>query len=360
MLKEGGEALSCLRCGRSYPVDADGIVSFLPHVGPGAASWDEVAEAYAASFSDYTAAVEVTATVGRLGRPAGPVLDHGAGTGRMTAALFHATGRPVVALDYSRESLRRLLTDCRGLPVLAVHADARQLPLRDEVMGGICSAGVHPLVAASGRRRMLAELARVLQPAGPLVLSTLNYSWVFRAWRLKGNPGAKIGDHLYGRSIHYERLTARELRAELAEHFTIQELVGVRNLPARTFASAVRSVGGARAGKRVARWVEHDGPRLDRQIERLPISRLTGFLLLARAERRQPGPGPTSKAPSSTPHQTTPSACNPSPPTGHGHRSARPGGGSPTTRSPSPAGLTDAITPVGGGAVAGVLPSTFS
>jgi ubiquinone/menaquinone biosynthesis C-methylase UbiE/uncharacterized protein YbaR (Trm112 family) len=290
-LGQRSEALVCATCGRSYPVDADGIVSFLPDIGADAASWDHEADHYAASFGAYTDAVEVTATVERLGRPAGPVLDHGAGTGRMTAALHRATGQPVVALDYSRESLRRLLTGCRGVPVLAVHADGTHLPIRDQAMKGICSAGVHPLLRAPDRRRMLAELARVLPPSGPLVVSTLNYSWVFRAWRLKGNPGARSGDHLHGGSIHYERITPRELRAELAENFEVHELVGLRNLPARSLESTVRAIAGDRAGGRLAAWIEDHGPRIDRQIERLPASRLTGFLLLARATRR-PAPAP--------------------------------------------------------------------
>jgi SAM-dependent methyltransferase len=285
-LEQRNHGLTCVRCGRAYAIDADGIVSFLPHLGVSAESWDEEAEAYAGSFSEFTDSVEVAATVGRLGRPAGPVLDHGAGTGRMTAALQQTTAQPVVALDYSRNALRRLLRDCPGLPVLAVHADARQLPLRDEALGGACSAGVHPLLPAADRRRMLSELARVLPARAPLVLSTLNYSWVFRAWRVKGNPGAKTGDHLHGRSIHYERFTPQQLREELAEHFTVEELVGVRNLPGRTITALLRSTAGARVGGRLAAGVERYGPRLDRQIERLPISRLSGFLLLARALRR--------------------------------------------------------------------------
>jgi hypothetical protein len=45
------------------------------------------------------------------------------------------------------------------------------------------------------------------------------------------------------RAIYYQRLTPNELRAELAECFTVEELVGVRNLPARSIASALRSAG---------------------------------------------------------------------------------------------------------------------
>jgi SAM-dependent methyltransferase len=202
----------------------------------------------------------------------------------MTAALQRSTGQPVVALDYSRESLRRLVADCGGLPVLAVHADARRLPLRDGAVAAVCSAGVHPLLPAADRHQMIAELARVLPPTGSLVLSTLNYSWVFRAWRVKGNPGARAGEHLHGRNIPYRRFTAKELRAELAGHFTVHELVGVRNVPLRSITSALRSLARGR-GERVARWVERSGPRLDRALEGLPLSRLAGFLLVARASR---------------------------------------------------------------------------
>jgi SAM-dependent methyltransferase len=285
-LERSAEALVCVSCRRSYPVGSDGIESFLAEASVDAASWDEESEAYAAGFSEYTEAVEVTATVDRIGRPAGPVLDHGAGTGRMTSALHRATGQPVIALDYSRASLRRLLAACRDLPVLAVHADARHLPIRDEAVAAVCSAGVHPLLRAPDRRRMLDEVARVLPTEGSLVLSTLNFSWVFRAWRLKGNPGAKEGEHLHGRSIYYQRFTAQQLRAELAERFTVHELIGVRNVPGRSLASAARSVAGAWAGGRLADCVDRYGPRLDRRLERLPLSPLTGFMLLARATRR--------------------------------------------------------------------------
>ena len=286
-LVRGPAAMECPACGRAFPVDGEGIVSFLPDVDGGAAGWDEVSESYAHGFAPQTDEVEVPATVGRLGVVGRPVLDHGAGTGRMTAALHRGTGQPVVALDYSMENLRRLVAACRGLPVLPVHADVRRrLPLLDGSLGGACSAGVHPLLRADDRRRMLDELARALPPGAPLVLSTLNYSWVFRAWRLKGNRGAREGEHLHGQELYYRRFTPHELRAELAEHFRVEELVGVRNVPTRSLATALRRLAGDRWVGPAAEWVEARAPRVDRAVERLPISRLTGFMLVARATRR--------------------------------------------------------------------------
>lgn len=284
-LHREGATLRCERCARHFPIDPDGIISFLPVPAADASGWDDEAEAYAAAFTESTEAMEVAATVQRIGAPQGPVLDHGAGTGRMTAALHRTTHQPVIALDYSRESLRRLVADCAGLPVLALHADVRALPLRDGALAAACSAGVHPLLRDEERRLVLAELARVVRPDAPVVLSTLNYSWVFRAWRLKGNTGARQGEHLHGRDIHYRRFTTGELTAELRPHFAVTSVVGVRNIPVRTVAAALRSIGGRRLGPRLAAIAERVVPRLDHGIGRLRLSRVTGFLLLATATR---------------------------------------------------------------------------
>ena len=58
----------------------------------------------------------------------GPVLDLGAGTGRVTLELARA-GREVVALDVESELLAALAERARGLPVETVVADARAFAL---------------------------------------------------------------------------------------------------------------------------------------------------------------------------------------------------------------------------------------
>jgi SAM-dependent methyltransferase len=58
----------------------------------------------------------------------GPVLDIGAGTGRVTLALASA-GVPVVALDIESGLLRALAHRAAGLPVETVAVDARQFAL---------------------------------------------------------------------------------------------------------------------------------------------------------------------------------------------------------------------------------------
>src|SRR5207302_1285769 len=82
---------------------------------------------YDTMFEGYTNAIEVPTTIARLGHPPGPVIEVGAGTGRITEKLVEI-GPPVMAVDYSLESLRRLVKRVAGAPVLAVQADARSRP----------------------------------------------------------------------------------------------------------------------------------------------------------------------------------------------------------------------------------------
>ena len=289
LVHEGG-VVRCRGCGRRYPV-IDGVLSFLE-----TAELDEVsrreqssrdaeAEWYDTINAEYTNVVEIPAMVDRLGFPDGPVLDHGAGTGRITASLARELGQPVIALDYSLESLRLLVRHCRGLDVLAVHADGRDLPVRDGVVAAGTSAEVYEHFRPPDRRRVLDELARVLRPGAPFALSTLNYSWVFRLWRLAGNRAAKQGEHLFGSDFFYVRQTPAEFRAELEAVFTVRELVGIRNVPARTLAGALGRVVGRPRGERVLDWMVRRGHRADRALEGSAVSRLTGMFLLALVER---------------------------------------------------------------------------
>jgi SAM-dependent methyltransferase len=62
-------------------------------------------------------------------RSPGPILDVGAGTGRVALELARA-GHHVVALDRDRRLLRALLERAAGLEVEAVTADARRFALR--------------------------------------------------------------------------------------------------------------------------------------------------------------------------------------------------------------------------------------
>ncbi len=294
---DGGHGLECPACGASYPV-RDGVVSFLT---PEQLSEQELAEQssrdaesvwYDSMFEGYTNAVEVPTVLARIGRPSGPILDHGSGTGRITSALVEL-GQPVVAVDYSGASLRTLVGRCagRGAPVLAVQADVRRLPVKDGVIAAATSVEIYEHVrGGEERRRVLEELARVLAPGGVLAISTFNFNLVYRLWALKGNVGAREGEHLLGGDFYYYRFSHGEFRRELEAVFEVDSLAGIRNIPARTLSGLVRRAGSARLADRFLDYMVRRGHRLDRALERTPLSRPLGFFWLARVVRRPAPP----------------------------------------------------------------------
>lgn len=300
-LRDDGDAASCESCGRRYPV-IDGVLSFLAGAELPAldqaeqADRDKEADWYDSIWPEYIDRVELPAHAERMGHPDGPVLDLGSGPGRITEYLARQLGYPTIGLDYSLESLRLLVRRCEGLPVLAVHADGRALPFRDGALAGATSGQCYEHFRRDDRRKVLQECARSLRPGAPLAVTTLNYNLTFRLWKLKGNPGAKEGDHMYGSNFYYVRQTPKEYRAELAEVFDIEELVGIRNFPVRSISAAVRKVGGKRSEEAYMRFINRYAYRLDRLLERVPVSRYLGFLLLAKVSRRTPVSSPAAAA----------------------------------------------------------------
>lgn len=295
--KDGAElradlaALTCRTCDTRYPA-GDGVVRFVDEAGLGEedrreqASRDAESAWYDSMFEGYTNAVEIPTMLARIGRPAGIVLDHGAGTGRLTERLA-TLGFPVIAVDYSLESLRKLVTRTAGKRVLAVQADVRTLPIRDGVIAAAVSCELHEHIRGREQRvRALRELARVMRPAAPLAISSFNYNAAFRLWALKGNRGAREGEHLLGRDFYYVRQTRREFAREVGEAFHVEELVGIRNIPARSAAGVLRRAGFPRTADRFMDWMVARGWRLDIALERTPVSGLTGLFWLAKAVRK--------------------------------------------------------------------------
>lgn len=100
---------------------------------------------------------------GLLGPGTGPCLDLGCGTGHYFAAI-RSTGRWVVGLDVSADQLR--VARQRGGNL--VRADALALPFPNGVFTGATAIWVSTDV--DDLHAVLAEVARVLQPGGRLVL----------------------------------------------------------------------------------------------------------------------------------------------------------------------------------------------
>ena len=244
---------------------------------------------YDPMFEGYTNAVEVPAAVRRVGSPQGPILDAGCGTGRITEALVQL-GRPIIAVDYSEACLRRMLARTEGAPVLAVQSDLRRLPIPDGSVTAATCIEVYSQFRSADRRQVLAELARVLAPGGRLSVSAFNYNLVFRLWSMRGNDGAREGEHMLGGDYYYFRFRKAEFRRELEAAFEVEELTGIRDIPARTISDGLRRLGLGPTGDRFLRYMVERGYSADFWLESTPVADLIGFFWQARC-RPRPGAG---------------------------------------------------------------------
>jgi SAM-dependent methyltransferase len=96
----------------------------------------------------------------------GPVLDVGAGTGRVTLALA-AAGAPVTAVDVEPALLAALAHRARGLPVSTVVADVRELALAQRfALIVVPMQTLQLLGGAAGRAAFLARAFEHLEPGG--------------------------------------------------------------------------------------------------------------------------------------------------------------------------------------------------
>lgn len=106
----------------------------------------------------------------------GPVLDLGAGTGRVALHLA-ARGHRVLAVERDLELVEvlRERAAARDLPVAVAHADVREFEL-DERFGLILAPMqlVHLLAGPAGRVRMLCAAAASLRPGGEFYAAVLD------------------------------------------------------------------------------------------------------------------------------------------------------------------------------------------
>ncbi len=148
-----------------------------------ALSFDAVAAAYHRARPGYPD----EAARWLLGAPAGPVLELGAGTGKLTGAL-RAAGGTVLASDPLASMLAHLRRDLPGVPTVV--AAAESIPLRTGSVDLVVSGQAFHWFDLD---RALPEIARVLAPGGRLALTwnlrDERVPWVRRLGRLL-NVGA--------------------------------------------------------------------------------------------------------------------------------------------------------------------------
>lgn len=145
------------------------------------------------------------------------VAEVGCGTGRVTLRLA-ALGARVLAVDHSLASLNRLQAKLSAPgrdAVQLVRSDATQIPVADGWATHVVSAQLLEHVPTEAlRRRVIAEMARVLRPGGRLALTA------YRALPWLRQEGFHSGE------LYFHRFRREELARLLDPWFDVTELTG--------------------------------------------------------------------------------------------------------------------------------------
>jgi SAM-dependent methyltransferase len=140
----------------------------------------------------------------------------GCGTGRFTSRIASRCRR-VLALDFSRESLKIARSRTPSAHVQFLQADACRLPLRDGVADRALSCQMlEHLPGDTARAAAVAEVSRALRAGGAFVVSAYWYSPLARL------AGSKEGHH--DGAIYFYRFDRREFRDLLDARFEIRSL----------------------------------------------------------------------------------------------------------------------------------------
>ncbi|WP_435349516.1 class I SAM-dependent methyltransferase [Haloarchaeobius sp. HRN-SO-5] len=147
-------------------------------------SYDELADVYAAE----TGPNENDVLVDRLqaDAPDGPLLDAGCGDGE-TVLEYLADDRTVTGLDFSREQATRAN---RVVPGMVAQGDMTALPFAADSFAAVTA--FYSIIHVPGEQHadVYEEFARVLRPAGVVLVTTGTEDWVGRSddWLDGGAP----------------------------------------------------------------------------------------------------------------------------------------------------------------------------
>ena len=188
-------------------------------------------------------------------RAQGPILDVGAGTGRVTLELARA-GHAVTALDRAPALLAALRERALGLDVEAVQADARSFALArvDYALCIVPMQTIQMLGGADGRARLLERARAHLRPDGTLACAILGELDPFDCSGGAIGPAAERARS--GGSLYLSRaIRVAETGAGVVIERERRILPGRSEAPSRSFARGREQPGGA---------AEHDVIELDR------------------------------------------------------------------------------------------------
>ncbi len=177
--------VQCLKCGARFPV-GEGLLDFVgeERAAPKGLQGRLEAAWFARSYEKYVRpSLELVLTRGGfdrdseylvyrslIGRPNGPVLDLGCGTGIFSRRLTHEQlGVPIVGLDVSKPMIEEAIAQAReaSTDIDFIRAEAPSLPFQDASLGAVLQVGSFHLIA--DLEGTLREVLRCLKPKGAYI-----------------------------------------------------------------------------------------------------------------------------------------------------------------------------------------------
>lgn len=175
------------------------------------------------------------------------VLEAGAGEG-YGAAMLARSARKVLAVDYDTDAARHAAAEYPEIEV--VRGNLAGLPVRTGSVDVVVNLQV--IEHLWDQPQFIAECARVLRPAGTLVVTTPN--------RITFSPGRDTPLNPF----HTRELNAAELTELLAPHFDVARMYGVHH--GRRLRGLDRRWGGSLIDAQLATPPEDWAPRLKKDV----------------------------------------------------------------------------------------------
>ncbi len=180
--------VQCIGCGSRFPV-GEGMIDLVgERAAPSGMQKHMESDWLARAYERYLRpAVGVVLTRGQfdrnleylvyrslLGRPSGPLVDLGCGTGMFSRRLARELpDAQVIGVDVSKPMLEEAIAQTRedAVPIDFVRAEVPGLPLQNASVSALLHVGsLHYIADVKG---LLSEVARTLKPRGLYVASTL-------------------------------------------------------------------------------------------------------------------------------------------------------------------------------------------
>jgi len=192
------------------------------------------------------------------------ILEIGCGTGRVTLELNTKMPHKIIALDFALDKLMVFNEKIGGGVdnIYLIGGDVSYLPFKERSFDKIVAFQVFEHILPEYRIKGYFEISRVLKDKGLFLISVYNWSLAKRFFSEKENyPSGEI---------HYwYNFTPEELAGELKKFFFLEELLGIRCIPARTIADRFSVISEQLA-------------RIDKLITKTWLGKVIGHLLLAK------------------------------------------------------------------------------